>query len=290
MSALPLAERDPDVWKALADPTRRRILDELRVRPLPVGKLAALFDMTRFGVMVHLRVLQRAGLVLVEARGRERWNHVNPTPLRALYRRWIRPFEERDADLLLRLKRHLESPPPEPPIMSTRPVAQTEVLVEVEIDAPRDRVWQAFVADTARWWHPGFNTRPHGVRFTIEPVLGGRMFEDWGGGDGQLWGQVNGLETGRMLQIVGDTDKPWGGPSRNIMTWRFEDAEGGTLVRLQHVLFGNVDEQTGASFEEGWKVLMRDCLKRFVETGQGPDVEAPLPECDTNASARKGSA
>ncbi|MEM7305070.1 MAG: metalloregulator ArsR/SmtB family transcription factor [Planctomycetota bacterium] len=104
-------EADPDrVWKALADPTRRGILDLLRVEPLTTGRLAARFDMTRFGVMKHLRVLAEAGLVLVEQRGRERWNHLNPVPIREIYRRWIRPFEEEDADRLLRIRQLAEDP------------------------------------------------------------------------------------------------------------------------------------------------------------------------------------
>ena len=56
----------------------------------------------------HLRLLEEAGLVLVERKGRERWNHLNPTPIREIYRRWIRPFEEAPADQLLRLKRAAE--------------------------------------------------------------------------------------------------------------------------------------------------------------------------------------
>jgi DNA-binding transcriptional ArsR family regulator len=96
------------VWKALADPTRRRVLDELRKGPKTTGTLCGLFDMSRFGVMKHLQVLEDAGLVIVERVGRERWNHLNPTPIRSIYRRWIRPFEEESADQLLRLKRLVE--------------------------------------------------------------------------------------------------------------------------------------------------------------------------------------
>lgn len=92
------------VWRALADPSRRRMLDELRRNPKTTGKLARSFDMSRFGVMKHLRVLEKAGLVVVETRGRERWNHLNPLPIREIYRRWIRPFEEPLSDRLLRLK------------------------------------------------------------------------------------------------------------------------------------------------------------------------------------------
>jgi len=108
-AARPLARtRNDAVWKALADSTRRTILDELRRAPRTTGELCAMFQMTRFGVMKHLRALEEAGLVLVERRGRERWNHLNPAPIREIYRRWIRPFEEADADRLLRLKRVVE--------------------------------------------------------------------------------------------------------------------------------------------------------------------------------------
>ncbi len=96
------------VWKALADPTRRQLLDELRRGPRTTGDLCGLFAMTRFGVMKHLRQLEEAGLLLIERRGRERWNHLNPTPIREIYRRWIRPFEEEGADQLLQLKRVAE--------------------------------------------------------------------------------------------------------------------------------------------------------------------------------------
>lgn len=102
-------EHDDPVWRALADPTRRRILDLLRLRPRTTGDLAAEFPVTRFAVMKHLSVLVAAGLVLVERRGRERFNHLNTVPIQAIYRRWIRPFEKHSADQLLRLKEHIES-------------------------------------------------------------------------------------------------------------------------------------------------------------------------------------
>jgi len=101
-------ERDDLAWKALADPTRRRILDLLRERPRTTGELDEAFETTRFAVMKHLKVLVAAGLVVVERRGRERVNHLNPVPIQRIYRRWIRPFEAERADSLLRLKRRLE--------------------------------------------------------------------------------------------------------------------------------------------------------------------------------------
>ncbi|MEM7355877.1 MAG: metalloregulator ArsR/SmtB family transcription factor, partial [Acidobacteriota bacterium] len=102
-------KQDDLVWRAMADATRRQILDLLRERPRTTGELAAAFPVTRFAVMKHLKVLVDAGLVLVERRGRERFNHLNTVPIQAIYRRWIRPFEKVPADRLLRLKEELES-------------------------------------------------------------------------------------------------------------------------------------------------------------------------------------
>ena len=96
------------MWRALGDPTRRAILDLLRGEPLTAGRISEHFAMTRFGVRKHIAVLCEAGLVLVEERGRERWHRVNPVPIRALYQRWIRPFEERAADHLLDIRRRAQ--------------------------------------------------------------------------------------------------------------------------------------------------------------------------------------
>lgn len=101
---------DPtDVFKALADPTRREILDLLREGPMTTGELASRFDQTRFGVMKHLKVLVDAHLVFVRREGRQRWNHLNPVPIQEIARRWIRPFEAKAADRLMRLKNHAET-------------------------------------------------------------------------------------------------------------------------------------------------------------------------------------
>ena len=103
------ASPDDLVWRALGDPSRRLILDRLRERPHSTGELCGYFDSTRFAVMKHLKVLEGAGLVLVERRGRQRFNHINPVPIQQIYRRWIRPFEALPADRLLRIKRLAEA-------------------------------------------------------------------------------------------------------------------------------------------------------------------------------------
>src|SRR3984957_3219546 len=96
----------PDVWRALASPWRRRLLDQLRSAPATTGELAAqLPELSRFAVMQHLGVLVEAGLVIAERRGRDRINHINPVPLRNWYERWVQPMADSEAGELLALKR-----------------------------------------------------------------------------------------------------------------------------------------------------------------------------------------
>ncbi|MGD0687192.1 MAG: helix-turn-helix domain-containing protein [Streptosporangiaceae bacterium] len=100
---------DQRVFRALADPTRRRLLDALRDGPRTTGDLCSAHpEMTRFGVMCHLDVLTDAGLVLVTRAGRTRLNHLNPVPLRLVYERWMRPLAETAAVDLVRLKQAAE--------------------------------------------------------------------------------------------------------------------------------------------------------------------------------------
>jgi DNA-binding transcriptional ArsR family regulator len=101
---------DDAVFKALADPTRRALLDELHRGAATTGDLCATHpEMSRFGVMDHLRVLHEANLIVVERAGRTRINHLNPVPLREVYERWIRPIAEAPADELLALKSAAEA-------------------------------------------------------------------------------------------------------------------------------------------------------------------------------------
>jgi DNA-binding transcriptional ArsR family regulator len=100
---------DDRVFKALADPTRRFLLDRLFVRDgRTLTELESELEMTRFGVMKHLRVLEDAGLVVTRKAGREKLHYLNPVPIRVVHDRWIDKFTERRVSALLDLKRQLE--------------------------------------------------------------------------------------------------------------------------------------------------------------------------------------
>jgi len=97
------------VFKALANGVRRRICDELRLRPLTTSQLCLGFpELDRCTVMQHLGVLERSGLVVSVKKGRERFNHLDAMPIQALHERWIGPHAAQAAGRLLALKRELE--------------------------------------------------------------------------------------------------------------------------------------------------------------------------------------
>lgn len=100
---------DDRVFKALADPTRRFLLDLLFARDgRTLTELESELEMTRFGVMKHLRVLEDAGLVVTRRSGREKLHFLNPVPIRLIHDRWIDKYTERQLSALVDLKNQLE--------------------------------------------------------------------------------------------------------------------------------------------------------------------------------------
>jgi DNA-binding transcriptional ArsR family regulator len=98
-----------EVFKALADPTRRGLLDELRKADgQTLGALVERVPMSRFGVMKHLRVLEEAGLVTTRRRGREKLHFLNPVPIQQIQERWVSKYAEPLASALIELKDELE--------------------------------------------------------------------------------------------------------------------------------------------------------------------------------------
>jgi uncharacterized protein YndB with AHSA1/START domain len=227
------------VWRALADPSRRALLDLLRDGPRTTGELAAAFPgVTRYAVMKHLGVLTGAGLVVVRRRGRERWNHLNAVPLRQAYERWLAPFAESSAVTALRLKEFVEGEA----MNGTLDVAN-----EVTIEAPRERVFAALTR-MGSWWPHRFRD---GVPVVLEPFVGGRFFEDWGDGDGALYGTVARVSRPSHLSVSGPMGM--GGPVVGL--WAFdldEDGSGRTLLRYSHRAFGEISDEQRQGYTEGW--------------------------------------
>src|ERR1700678_3061919 len=118
------------VFRALADPTRRRLLDELFLRDgQTLGELEGRFEMTRFGVMKHLKLLEEAGLVVTRRQGREKLHFLNPVPIRLVHDRWVSKYAEPWVAGLSDIKQRLES--------------QMEKVFEIYIRTTPERLWEA---------------------------------------------------------------------------------------------------------------------------------------------------
>src|SRR5438067_12613135 len=142
-----------EVFRALADPTRRKLLDELfREDGQSLSQLEERFSMTRFGVMKHLKQLEEAGLVVTRRRGREKLHFLNPVPIRLVHDRWVSKYAEPWVAGLSDLKHDLEK--------------TMEKVFEIYIRTTPERLWEAitnleirakynFGAGVTSDWKPG---------------------------------------------------------------------------------------------------------------------------------------
>src|SRR5947207_6167542 len=180
---------EPDLWRALASPWRRRLLDLLREAPATTGALASqLPELSRFAVMQHLGVLADAGVVVIERRGRDRVNHLNPVPLREWYERWVQPMADTGAAGLLALRRAAETGEP----LMPEPVDQIRTVrlaFELRIEASAQRTFEVMTQQSLDWF-PVTYGEDRVRRVVLEPRVGGQHCEDWGDGCGYLYGEV----------------------------------------------------------------------------------------------------
>src|SRR5687767_15354159 len=128
---------DDRVFKALADPTRRFLLDRLFARDgRTLTELESELEMTRFGVMKHLRVLEDAGLVVARRSGRKKLHFLNPVPIRLVHDRWVSKYAEPWAAALSGLKHRLEE--------------RMEKVFEIYIKTTPERLWEAITNEEMR--------------------------------------------------------------------------------------------------------------------------------------------
>ena len=147
----------------------------------------------------------------------------------------------------------------------TQPPSVGSYSLEVVMAAPPARVWQALTTETPAWWPKDFHTSARAQRFVIEPVLGGRVFEDFGGGDGLLWYSVIGVEANRELVLSGHLLPPFGGPAVTALRLSLSAETDGTLFRVQDDRFGSLD---GKSPVDGWRLVFDVGLRKYVESGK----------------------
>jgi hypothetical protein len=139
-----------------------------------------------------------------------------------------------------------------------------EVELEIEIGAPPARVWKAPTAETTFWWPRSFYTNPKAKSFHIEPKLGGKMYEDWGGGEGLVWYRVFGIAKARPLELEGCMGVPYG-PAHTLLHLELEDKSGRTVLKLSDSTIGRIGHCGDGTKLDGWKQLFEIGLKGYVE-------------------------
>lgn len=241
------------VFRALADPNRRVLLDRLFERDSQtLGELcAALPDMTRFGVMKHLGVLETAGLISTIRQGREKRHFLDPVPIRLVHDRWTGKFAASIVGSMAALKRHLEDP------MET-----VDHVYSVYIKAPPERVWRAIVDgdETVRYYY--------GTRVASTWEVGARLTYTYDDGSVAADGSILDIDPGRSVVMSfhprWDPEIEAEGPIR--MTWSVEPAQADGLTKLTVTSALIPGSQTEGQFGGG-VVYIVSGLKTSLETG-----------------------
>jgi uncharacterized protein YndB with AHSA1/START domain len=240
------------VFRALADPNRRVLLDRLFERDgQTLGELCGhLPGMTRFGVMKHLGVLEEANLVTTVKVGREKRHFLNPVPIRLVHDRWIGKFAEPIVGAMSSLKARLETP-----------MDRFDHIYTVFIKASPERVWRAITDgdDTVRYYY--------GTRVESDWAVGGPIRYAYDDGSVAADGEVLALEPGRSVTM---TFHPrWSpeieaeGPVR--MTWSVEATDdGGSKLTVTSAL--KPGTRSAEEFAEGIAYIVSG-LKTVLETG-----------------------
>jgi uncharacterized protein YndB with AHSA1/START domain len=237
-----------DVFRALADPTRRSLLDELyQADGQTLSALEARLPMTRFGVMKHLKVLEEAGLVVTRRQGREKLHFLNPVPIRVIHDRWVSKYSEPWVAGLSEIKQRLERP--------------MEKVYEIYIRTTPERLWEAITEPEIRAKY-NFGA---GVSSDWQP--GSRLEMGGAGAPGPL-GDGEVLEVDPPRRLVHTMTALWSdevkaeGASR--VTWEIEQVRDSCRLTVVHdqLREGANDELYG-----GWPMILSG-LKTWLETGE----------------------
>ena len=245
------------VFRALADPSRRKLLDELLERDgqtlTELGE--SLPAMTRFGVMKHLRLLEEAGLVTTRKVGREKRHYLNPVPIRLIQDRWIGKYGKSRAAALADLKLDMEE---QMAGIDTRPAQVYTVFIR----APREKVWDAI-------------TKPE---FTRQYFFGSQPASTWKAGDRLLWteaGTGRALVDGKVIEYdrprrlvhswIVQYDEELSTEAASRVTWELEETDGVTKLTAIHDEFPS-GSRVYDNVAGGWPLVLSG-LKTLIETG-----------------------
>ncbi len=240
-----------ELFKALADATRRSLLDELFKKDgQTLSELEKPLAMTRFGVMKHLKLLEEAGLVVTERRGREKLHFLNPIPIRLIHDRWVSKYTEPWAAALSGLKHELENEPKEKTM---------EKVFEIYIKTTPERLWQA-ITDTEMRSKYNFGA------IVTSDWTPGSHYVGTGGGVPILEGEN--LEVDPPRRLVQSFRALWGddvkGEGTSRVTWEIRPIGDSCQLTVRH---DQLREGANSQLYGGWPMILSG-LKTLLETGE----------------------
>jgi uncharacterized protein YndB with AHSA1/START domain/DNA-binding transcriptional ArsR family regulator len=248
------------VFRALADETRRSLLDQLFEQDgQTLSALEQRLPMTRFGVMKHLKVLEQAGLVTTKRQGREKLHFLNPVPIRLVHDRWVSKYAEPWASALSGLKRDLEKEK----TMDTLPAGQDEsgtyAVFEIYISTTPERLWEAIVDPDLRQKYS------FGVAVNSDWTPGSR-YESTHPAGGPIIAGEN-LEVAPPHRLVQSFEALWSDEVRSEgasrVTWEIEQVGDSCRLTVTH---DHLREDANSELYGGWPMILSG-LKTLLETG-----------------------
>jgi uncharacterized protein YndB with AHSA1/START domain len=251
------------VFKALADPTRRSLLDELfKDDGQTLTALERRLPMTRFGVMKHLKLLEDAGLVVTRRNGREKLHFLNPIPIRLVHDRWVSKYAEPWAATLTGLKRRLED-------------RTMEKVFEIYIKTTPERLWEAI---TSNEMHQKYNFGV-GVESDWTP---GSSYQGIHAGAGITIAEGENLEVDPPRRLVQSFNALWSDDAKaegtSKVTWEIEQVEDSCRLTVIH---GDLREDASDELYGGWPMILSG-LKTLLETGESLTTPGSLMYSDAS--------
>jgi len=245
------------------------LIDQLANGAKSTSELCSHIPMSRFGVMKHLSVLERAGLVTARRQGRFRLNYLNAAPLQALQSRWlssraialaggIQRFSSEQEDTTMMQGRQGEG------------AGLAEVALDWPIAASPQRIWAALFEQPELWWPSSHRAVGGESGMTFEPRLGGQLREQASNRAGVLWYSVIALDPLRSVDLAGNLAARYGGPATSLL--RIEivpgQADGSSVLKLTDSVFGRIGPELRTSIADGWQAIIGQGMVRFLE-GRG---------------------
>jgi uncharacterized protein YndB with AHSA1/START domain len=237
-----------EVFKALADPTRRSLLDELfRKDGQTLSALEGRLPMTRFGVMKHLKQLEAAGLVVTKRHGREKLHFLNPVPIRLVHDRWVSKYAEPWAAALSELKSELEEP--------------MEKVFEIYIKTTPERLWQAIT-------DPEIRSKYHFGNHVKSKWTPGSAYEMSNPGAPGPLIQGENLEVDPPRRLVQSMVALWSDDAKkegtSRVTWEIEPVGDSCRLTVTH---DQLRQGAPSELYGGWPMILSG-LKTYLETGE----------------------